>query len=75
MSDAVRIGCAEIEQILRFRDHLRTNEADRLVYERTKQELAQRTWKYTQHYGDTKSAVVEEILVRAGATDLTCVRD
>ena len=51
--------------MLGFRDHLRSNEADRLLYERTKQDLAQRTWKYTQHYADAKSAVVEEILSRA----------
>ncbi len=60
-------GCVEIERMLTFRDHLRSNAADRLLYERTKQDLAQRTWKYTQHYADAKSAVVEEILARAGA--------
>ena len=67
-------GCVEIERMLRFRDHLRSNEADRLLYERTKQELAQRVWKYTQHYADAKTLVVEDILSRiapaAGAT--TC---
>jgi GrpB-like predicted nucleotidyltransferase (UPF0157 family) len=58
-------GCLEIERMLGFRDHLRTDEADRLLYERTKQELAQRTWKYVQHYADAKSEVVEHILARA----------
>ncbi len=50
--------------------------ADRLLYERTKQELAQRTWKYVQHYADAKSAVVEEIVARAGgpAGDSQCER-
>lgn len=57
--------CAEIERMLRFRDHLRTDESDRRLYEQTKRTLAQRTWKYTQHYADAKTAVVEEILVRA----------
>jgi len=60
------IGCAEISRMLGFRDHLRTGEADRLLYERNKQELATRTWKYTQHYADAKSEVVEEILSRIG---------
>jgi GrpB-like predicted nucleotidyltransferase (UPF0157 family) len=58
-------GCVEIERMLRFRDHLRRDERDRLRYEQTKRELAQRTWKYTQHYADAKTAVVEEILARA----------
>jgi GrpB-like predicted nucleotidyltransferase (UPF0157 family) len=59
-------GCVEIERMLRFRDHLRCNEADRLLYERTKRALAQRTWKYGQHYADAKTTVIEEILARAG---------
>jgi GrpB-like predicted nucleotidyltransferase (UPF0157 family) len=58
-------GCVEIERMLRFRDHLRRNETDRLLYERTKRELAQRTWKYGQHYADAKTTIVEEILARA----------
>jgi GrpB-like predicted nucleotidyltransferase (UPF0157 family) len=58
-------GCVEIERMLRFRDHLRRNKTDRLLYERTKRELAQRTWKYGQHYADAKTAIVEEILARA----------
>jgi GrpB-like predicted nucleotidyltransferase (UPF0157 family) len=58
-------GCVEIEHMLRFRDHLRRNETDRLLYERTKRELAQRTWKYGQHYADAKTTIVEEILARA----------
>ena len=58
-------GCVEIERMLRFRDHLRRNKTDRLLYERTKRELAQRTWKYGQHYADAKTTIVEEILGRA----------
>jgi GrpB-like predicted nucleotidyltransferase (UPF0157 family) len=58
-------SCAEVERMLRFRDHLRRHEADRLLYERTKRELAARTWKYTQNYADAKTAVVQEILSRA----------
>jgi GrpB-like predicted nucleotidyltransferase (UPF0157 family) len=60
------VGCAEIARMLAFRDHLRTNAADRAKYERKKQELARQTWKYTQHYADAKSEVVEEILADIG---------
>jgi GrpB-like predicted nucleotidyltransferase (UPF0157 family) len=48
-----------------FRDQLRTNEADRELYERTKRELAAREWAYTQDYADAKTGVVEEIIARA----------
>ena len=51
--------------MLRFRDHLRTNAADRELYERTKRELAAQEWKYVQNYADAKSAVVQEIPSRA----------
>jgi GrpB-like predicted nucleotidyltransferase (UPF0157 family) len=58
-------GCVEIERYLLFRDRLRTNQADRELYLRTKRELARRQWKYVQNYADAKSAVVEEIIARA----------
>jgi GrpB-like predicted nucleotidyltransferase (UPF0157 family) len=58
-------GCPEIERMTAFRDRLRTNPADRELYERTKRDLAQRTWTYTQDYADAKSDVVEDIIARA----------
>jgi GrpB-like predicted nucleotidyltransferase (UPF0157 family) len=58
-------GCEEIEQVLLFRDWLRSHADDRALYQATKHELAARTWKYTQNYADAKSAVVREILARA----------
>ncbi|BDT94930.1 hypothetical protein IFM12275_49060 [Nocardia sputorum] len=58
-------GTPEIERILAFRDWLRTHDEDRVHYERTKRELAQREWKFVQHYANAKSAVIEEILGRA----------
>lgn len=61
------LGCEEIDQMLLFRDWLRTNPADRELYERTKRALASRQWKYTQNYADAKSNVVQEILARARA--------
>jgi GrpB-like predicted nucleotidyltransferase (UPF0157 family) len=57
--------CPEIERMLLFRDRLRGDDSDRELYERTKRELAQKEWKYTQHYADAKQDVVEEIIARA----------
>jgi GrpB-like predicted nucleotidyltransferase (UPF0157 family) len=61
------VGCPEIDKMLMFRDWLRSNDADRELYERTKRDLAKQTWKYVQNYADAKTSVVEEIIARAGA--------
>jgi len=61
--------CSEVERMLRFRDRLRDNEADRRLYERTKRDLARREWTYLQNYADAKSAVVEEIIARPQGDD------
>jgi GrpB-like predicted nucleotidyltransferase (UPF0157 family) len=58
-------GCAEIKQMLLFRDWLRNHAADRMLYEDTKRKLAARTWKYTQNYADAKTEIVQQILARA----------
>jgi GrpB-like predicted nucleotidyltransferase (UPF0157 family) len=58
-------GAAEVERLLRFRDHLRADPADRELYERTKRGLAERDWETVQDYADAKSDVVEAILLRA----------
>jgi GrpB-like predicted nucleotidyltransferase (UPF0157 family) len=58
-------GCDEVARLLAFRDRLRTNEADRKLYERTKQDLATREWGSVQDYADAKSDVVRAILSRA----------
>jgi GrpB-like predicted nucleotidyltransferase (UPF0157 family) len=58
-------GCHEIDRMLRFRDWIRSNQADRELYERMKRELAGKEWKYVQDYADAKTAVVREILTRA----------
>lgn len=60
-------GCPEIDRMLMFRDWLRNHDADRDFYERSKRELAKRTWKYVQNYADAKTSVVEEIVARARA--------
>ena len=67
-------GCTEIDRMLLFRNWLRSNESDRLLYERTKRQLARNNWKYMQNYADAKTSVVHEILTRAQKnteTDLT----
>jgi GrpB-like predicted nucleotidyltransferase (UPF0157 family) len=60
-------GCPEIDKMLMFRDWLRSNDADRELYERIKRDLAKQTWKYVQNYADAKTTVVEEIVARARA--------
>ncbi|GAA3706980.1 hypothetical protein GCM10022224_085640 [Nonomuraea antimicrobica] len=58
-------GCPEIERMLLFRDRLRSDDADRELYARTKRALARRAWKRLQHYADAKTEVVEAIIARA----------
>jgi GrpB-like predicted nucleotidyltransferase (UPF0157 family) len=58
-------GCGEIDRMVAFRDWLRAHDDDRLLYERTKRELAARTWRHVQNYADAKSDVISEIMARA----------
>jgi GrpB-like predicted nucleotidyltransferase (UPF0157 family) len=58
-------GCEEVERMLAFRDRLRSDADDRAAYERTKRELAERTWATVMDYAAAKSGVVGEILGRA----------
>jgi GrpB-like predicted nucleotidyltransferase (UPF0157 family) len=58
-------GCPEVERMLLFRDRLRSDAADRELYERTKRALAKREWNDVQSYADAKAPVVEEIISRA----------
>ncbi|MDO8485054.1 MAG: GrpB family protein [Candidatus Limnocylindrales bacterium] len=60
-------GSPEIERMLAFRNRLRADPDERLLYERAKRELAAREWSYVQHYADAKSDIVEAILERARA--------
>ena len=60
-------GCPEVERMVAFRDWLRTHDADRDLYARTKRELATRGWTYIQSYADAKTDGVTDILRRAGA--------
>ena len=51
--------------MLAFRDRLRSDDDERLLYEDAKRELAAREWKYVQQYADAKTEVVEAIIARA----------
>jgi GrpB-like predicted nucleotidyltransferase (UPF0157 family) len=62
---AFSAGCEEVRAMLRFRDHLRADDADRELYAQSKRELATREWTYLQQYADAKAAVIREILARA----------
>ena len=57
--------CEEVRRMLAFRDHLRRDDADRALYEKTKRELAGRRWEIVQDYADAKSDVVADIMGRA----------
>jgi GrpB-like predicted nucleotidyltransferase (UPF0157 family) len=60
--------CPESEMMVRFRDWLRSNTADRDLYARAKRELASRKWTYVQQYADAKTEVITSILTRAHAS-------
>jgi GrpB-like predicted nucleotidyltransferase (UPF0157 family) len=67
-------GSSEIDRMLLFRDRLRANDADRAAYLRVKRDLAQRTWRHVQHYADSKSPIVTEIVERATAARAEAVK-
>ena len=59
------VACPEVDRMLAFRDWLRVSPADRQLYARTKLDLAQKQWTFTQNYADAKTAVVDDIMTRA----------
>jgi GrpB-like predicted nucleotidyltransferase (UPF0157 family) len=59
-------GCPEVARMLAFRDWLRSHPDDRDRYAAAKRQLAQRPWKYVQHYADAKTPVIAEIMARIG---------
>ena len=50
--------------MLAFRDRLRGNDGDRLLYESTKAALSEREWPTVQDYANAKDEVVADILSR-----------
>ncbi|MBH8602324.1 GrpB family protein [Thermoactinomyces sp. CICC 23799] len=61
------LGAEEIDRMLRFRDWLRSQEADRKKYARVKRRLAKKKWRHIQNYADAKSSIIREIMERANA--------
>lgn len=58
-------GARQIQRHLRFRDWLRTDDADRDLYAETKIRLAAQDWIFVQNYADAKNEVIDEIMGRA----------
>lgn len=61
-------GSSEVARMLTFRDWLRSHPEELERYQDTKRELAARHWAHVQEYADAKTAVVEDILARAGSS-------
>jgi GrpB-like predicted nucleotidyltransferase (UPF0157 family) len=58
-------GCVEVTRQLAFRDRLKRNIEDRLLYESVKRKLANEDWPDMNAYARAKTDVVEEITARA----------
>lgn len=56
----------EVRKYLTFRDRLRGDEDDRLLYESAKRSLADRDWPDMNYYAEAKRPVIDAILRRAG---------
>ena len=51
--------------MLTFRDWLRNNPDDKMLYQRKKADLADKIWKHTQNYADAKTEIIQEIMAKA----------
>jgi GrpB-like predicted nucleotidyltransferase (UPF0157 family) len=60
-------GCPEIDRCITFRDRLRENAGERLLYEQTKRRLATQQWADMNEYANAKTAVIESIIAAARA--------
>jgi len=58
-------GCPELARCRLFRDWLRIDQADRVLYSQVKQALALREWDHVNDYADAKRGVINEIMARA----------
>ena len=65
----VQTGDSAADDYLLLRDHLRHNEADRDLYERTKRSLAAMDWPDMNAYADAKTDVITKIKNRARQQD------
>jgi GrpB-like predicted nucleotidyltransferase (UPF0157 family) len=57
--------CVEVTRQLAFRNRLRVNAEDRLLYESVKRKLAKEDWPDMDAYARAKTEVVEQITARA----------
>jgi len=57
-----RDGDPEVARYLSFRDRLRRSPADRVAYQRLKQELATRDWTDMNDYAEAKGPFIEAVL-------------
>jgi GrpB-like predicted nucleotidyltransferase (UPF0157 family) len=58
-------GAPEVGEYLLLRDHLRSDAADRALYERTKRDLLRFRWDDMNDYADAKTDVIVGIKARA----------
>ncbi len=59
-------GCPELARMAGFRDWLRRSPDDLALYVEAKRRLARQDWARVQDYADAKTAVIAEIVARAG---------
>ncbi len=67
-------GNEAIDEYLLLRNHLRSDAADRALYESTKRALMTQQWDDMNAYADAKTDVILEIKARARALGLTIWR-
>jgi GrpB-like predicted nucleotidyltransferase (UPF0157 family) len=60
-----QVGDQEAEDLLLFRDHLRSDPEDRSLYENTKRALIDRDWADMNAYAAAKTDVIAQIKQRA----------
>lgn len=60
-----QVGDQEAQDLLLFRDHLRSQPEDRDLYERTKRALIDQDWPDMNAYAEAKTEVITEIKARA----------
>lgn len=60
-----QVGDQEAQDLLLFRDHLRSQPEDRDLYERTKRTLIDQDWPNMNAYAEAKTEVITDIKARA----------
>ena len=55
-------GSTEIDEYILFRNRLRSNDTDRIRYEKVKLYLAKSNWNDMNEYADAKTKIIKEII-------------